>query len=80
MIQNFGANTVLGKDGKVPGRVVFTGGGGTPLSNTPYFLVVRASGYREDKINLEGRFPRGIDFEDTTPRTIRVLLSPSPAR
>ncbi len=79
LIRDFGANTVLGKDGKVRGRVVFKSGGGTPLSNTSSFLVVKAPGYREDKINLKERFPGGIDFEDTSPRTIRVPLSPSPA-
>lgn len=71
LVRSFGANTMLGKEGKVRGRVVFTGG---------TFLVVRAPGYREETIDLEGRFPRGIDYEDTSPRTIRVLLSPSPAR
>ena len=78
LVRGFGANTVVGKDGKIRGRVNFTGGGGLPLSNPSCFLVVRASGYREHKINLEGMFPRGIDFEDTSPRTIRVPLSPSP--
>jgi hypothetical protein len=67
LVQDFGANTVPGKDGKVRGRVVFTGG---------TFLVVRAPGYREETIYLEGRFPRGIDYEDASPRTIRVPLSP----
>jgi len=69
LIRGFGANTVLGKDDKVRGKVVFTGG---------TFLVIRAPGYRQETIYLEGRFPRGIDFEDTSPRTIRVPLSPSP--
>ena len=79
LVRGFGANTVLREDGNVRGRVNFTGGGSTPLSYSSYFLVVRASGYREEKINLERMFPRGIDFEDTSPRTIRVPLFRSSA-
>lgn len=71
LIRGYGVNTVLGKDGRVRGRVVFTGG---------TFLVFRSPGYREKTIYLEGRFPQGIDFDDTSPRTIRVPLFPSRAR
>jgi hypothetical protein len=78
LVHRFGANTVLGKDGKVRGRVVFNRG--TSIQSFSYLLVVRAPGYREESINLGLRFPQGIDYEDPYPRMIQVLLSPSPPR
>ena len=78
LFHRFGANTMLGKDGKVRGRVVFNRG--TSIQSFSYLLVVKAPGYREESINLELEFPRGIDYEDPSPRTIQVLLSPSPPR
>jgi hypothetical protein len=74
LVHPFGTNTVLGKDGKVRGRVVFNRGAFS------YLLVVKAPGYREESINLGARFPRGIDYEDPNPLTIQVPLSPSPLR
>jgi hypothetical protein len=73
------ANTVLGKDGKVRGRVVFN------TSTTPglvfsYLVAVRATGYREETIRLGAHFPRGIAYEDPSPQTIRVQMTPDPAR
>ena len=78
LVHRFGANTMLGKDGKVRGRVVFNRG--TSIQSFSYLLVVKAAGYREGSINLGVKFPRGIDYEDLSPRTIQVLLSPSPPR
>jgi hypothetical protein len=74
----FAANTAIGKDGKGRGKVDFIVG--TAIPNFSYLLVVRASGYREESIRLEEEFRRGIAYEDPSPRTIRVRLSPSPAR
>ena len=79
LVHDFDANTVLGKDGKVRGRVVFNTGT-TPGLVFSYLVVVRATGYREETIKLGAKFPQGIDYEDPSPRTIRVLLSPDPAR
>jgi hypothetical protein len=78
LVHPFGTNTVLGKDGKVRGRVVFSRG--TSIQSFSYLLVVRASGYREQSINLGARFSQGIDYEDPYPLTIQVPLSPSPPR
>ena len=78
LVESFRATTVLGKDGKVRGQIVFNTG--TPLSNGSYLLVVRAAGYRQETIRLEEKFPRGIAYEDSSPRTIQVRLSPGPAR
>ena len=79
LAHEFDANTVLGKDGKVRGRVVFN------TSTTPglvfsYLVVVRATGYREETIRLGAHFPRGIAYEDPSPQTIRVQMTPDPAR
>ena len=70
---------MLGRDGKVQGRVVFN------TSTTPglvfsYLVVVRAAGYREETIRLGAQFPRGIAYEDPSPQTIRVQMTPDPAR
>ena len=78
LVHPFGTNTVLGKDGKVRGRVVFNRA--TSIQSFPYLLVVRAPGYREESINLGAKFSQGIDYEDPYPRTIQVPLSPSPPR
>jgi len=78
LVHLFDANTVLGKDGKVRGRVVFNSG--TSIHSFSRRLVVKAPSYREESINLGVKFPRGIDYEDPAPRTIQVLLSPSLAR
>ena len=78
LVHRFSANTILGKDGKVRGRVVFNRG--TSTQSFSYLLVVKAPGYRKESINLEVKFPRGIDYEDPYPRPIQVLLSPSPPR
>jgi hypothetical protein len=78
LVHRFGANTVLVRDGKVRGRVVFNRG--TSIQSFSYFLVVKAPGYREESINLGAKYPRGIDYEDPYSRTIQVLLSPSPPR
>ena len=69
---------MLDKDGKVRGRVIFNRG--TSIQCFSYLLVVKAAGYREGSINLGVKFPRGIDYDDLYPRTIQVLLSPSPPR
>jgi hypothetical protein len=78
LVHDFDANTVLGKDGRVRGMVVF--GSGSPPLNSWYLLAIRASGNREQSISLVDQFPRGIAYEDPSPRTIRVRLSPRPAR
>src|SRR5262245_49148843 len=72
LVHCFGANTVLGKDGKVRGRVVFNRG--TSIPSFSYLLVVKAPGYREESINLGVRFSQDIDYKDPYPRTIQVLL------
>ena len=79
LVHEFGANTAIGKDGKVRGRVVFTSHL-TPGLVFSYLVVVRATGYREQTIRLGAHFPRGITYEDPSPQTIRVRLSPDPAR
>ena len=79
LAHDFDANTVLGKDGKVRGRVVFNTGS-TPGLVFSYLVVVRATGYREETIRLEAHFPRGIAYEDPSPQTIRVQMTPDPAR
>src|SRR5262249_14995635 len=56
LIHRFGANTVLGKDGKVRGTVVFNRG--TSTQSFSSLLVVRAPGYREESINLGVEFPQ----------------------
>jgi hypothetical protein len=78
LVHRFGANTVLDKDGKVRGRVVFNQR--TSIQSFSYRLVVKAPGYREEWINLGERYSGGIDYEDPYPRTIQVLLSPSTPR
>jgi hypothetical protein len=70
---------VLGKDGKVRGRVVFNTGA-TPGLVFSYLVAVRATGYREETIRLGAHFPRGIAYEDPSPQTIRVQMTPDPAR
>jgi hypothetical protein len=80
LVEGFRANAVLGEDGKVRGRVLFDLGSGSPLLHFSSLFVVRAPGYREETINLAARFPEGIAYEDPSPRKIRVVLSPSPAR
>ena len=79
LAHDFEANTVLGKDGKVRGRVVFNAIT-TPGLVFSYLVVVRATGYREETIRLGSHFPRGIAYEDPSPQTILVRLSPEPAR
>jgi hypothetical protein len=79
LAHDFEANTVLGKDGKVRGRVVFNAIT-TPGLVFSYLVVVRAIGYREETIRLGAHFPRGIAYEDPSPQTIPVRLSPEPAQ
>lgn len=79
LAHDFDANTAIGKDGKVRGRVVFNSHP-TPGLVFSYLVVVRAAAYREETIRLEAHFPRGIAYEDPSPRTIRVRLSADPAR
>ncbi len=78
LVHRFDANTVLGEDGKVRGRVVFNSG--TSIHSFSRLLVVKAPGYREESINLREEFAQGIDYEDSSPQAIRVLLSPSRPR
>ena len=78
LVHSYSANTVLGKDGRVRGNVVFSYG--SPMTSFSYLLAVKAPGYRGRTIRLADEFPRGIAYEDPSPRTIRVRLSPVPAR
>ena len=50
------------------------------MSLPTYLVVVRATGYREETIRLGAHFPRGIAYEDPSPQTIRVRMTPDPAR
>ncbi len=79
LAHDYEANTVLGKDGKVRGRVVFNTDA-TPGLVFSYLVAVRATGYREETIRLGAHFPRGIAYEDPSRQTIRVRLSPDLAR
>lgn len=76
LVDFFPANTVRGADGKVRGRVVFTLG--EPMMSFSYLLAIKAPGYREKTIDLDAQFSGGIDYEDPSPRTVPVHLSPSP--
>ena len=76
LLREFNANTVSGTDGKVRGRVVFHLAD-APLSFSD-LLLVRAPGYRAATLSLDAQFPQGFDYEDLSPQTIRVRLSPTP--
>ena len=78
LVHGFAANTAVGKDGTVRGRVVFNTG--SPLSGGSYLLAVQAPGYRVQTVPLESRYPLGIAYEDRSSRPIQVRLSPIPAR
>lgn len=77
LVHGFVANAVIGKDGKVRGLVVFNRG--TSSLSFSDLLLVRAAGYRGETISLSRGFPRGVPYEDKSPRTVQVQLSPSPA-
>ena len=76
LLREFNANTVSGTDGKVRGRVVFHLAD-APLSFSD-LLLVKAPGYRAITLSLDAQFPQGLDYEDLSPQTIRVRLSPTP--
>lgn len=76
LVHSFPANTMLGKNGQVRGRVVFTLG--EPMMSNSYLLVIKAPGYREKTIDLNAQFSGGIDYEDPSPRTVPVDLAPGP--
>jgi len=78
LVHGFVANAVIGKDGKVRGLVVFNRG--TSSLSFSDLLVVRAAGYRGETVSLSREFPRGVPYEDPSPRTVQVQLSPSHAR
>lgn len=73
-----GSVSLRSPPGKIRGKVVFNYG--SPTASFSCLLAVKASGYRGRTIRVADEFPHGIAYEDPSPRTIRVRLSPAPAR
>lgn len=71
---SFHAVTRRDRDGVVRGKMRFDGGG--PMMSEPYFLVIRAPGYRDGHENLHRSLTNRIPYEDPAPVRVEVRLVP----